>query len=56
MATTSFKKEFVVKDKKTSDKLRAEIASQKSTVRYSKKNVSADKEKGESLLARLVSA
>lgn len=45
MATTSFKKEFVVTDKKIWHRLKKEIYSQESTVRYPKKDTDADKEK-----------
>jgi hypothetical protein len=56
MATTSFKKEFIVKDRSTADRLTRNVEGKIATVSYTKKNSASDKRKGESLLARLVSA
>ena len=56
MATTSFKKEFVVRDKDAAERLKSDMANNSPTISYSKKNTSSDRKKGEDLLARLVSA
>ena len=56
MATSSFKKEFIVKEKSAVKRFEKDLDSGTATVTYKKKNSSSDKEKGNQLLARLVSA
>lgn len=56
MATTSFKKEFIVKDKDAADRFARDLDAKKATVSYTKKDFNSDKTKGNQLLARLVSA
>jgi hypothetical protein len=56
MATTSFKKEFIVKDREAVDRFARDLDSKKPTVSYTKKDFNSDKNKGNQLLARLVSA
>ena len=56
MATTSFKKEFVVRDKDVADRLKKDVEGDEATVSYSRKDTDSEKKKAESLLARLASA
>ena len=56
MATTSFKKEFVIQDEKAVKRLKDDIAKNASTVSYEKKDAITDKLKRDNLLARLALA
>jgi len=56
MATTSFKKQFIVSDKDAARRLESDVRAGKPTVSYTKKDEAADRKKGDNLLARLASA
>ena len=56
MATSSFKKEFIVKERKAVERFERDLDSGKPTVEYKTKDSSSEKAKGNELLARLVSA
>ena len=56
MATTSFKKEFVVTNEEDAKRLQDDLADKKATITFSRTDMSSNKEKEDKLLARLVSA